>query len=108
MVPIALKMAVSKGVLKLKCEGTPRQVCSEISSISPVNIKAIVPLSQSDKRLRFGKKLKIQLVEIRVTPPDKPKVIGFRNDTGPDNEPPVANSGIICSSPKTIMPKPSQ
>jgi hypothetical protein len=87
-------MVVFSRVDSLKWEASPRQVCSVMSATSAPIASAnerqnhgSIRLIQSAQNFPSATKLTTHPTESIVTPSEKPKRIGLRQETGPSHEP---------------------
>ncbi len=92
---------VSAGVLKLKCDGTPRQACTVTSATSTTQATVKATSSAARGRRRIDSRPVAQVTEARVRPKERPKVAALRSDSGPSQVRPVTSSTVTCARPLT-------
>ena len=81
--PIQTKTAASKGVAKLKWEGTPRQTCIVTRETSASTAMPRAPINSQLSERRVGRKLMTHVRQRVVIPKEKPKLIALRQEKGP-------------------------
>ena len=85
----------------MKCDGTPRHACSEMSAVSATHRNANTPRMRLRERSFIGIHDATQTMVTSVRPNDTPKAEGFRSDNGPCHEPPVATEdGGVGDAPQ--------
>ena len=97
----------SSGVSILKCDGTPRHACSETRNVSRTHAAAKIPSSRVRVRSSSDTNEAIHVTLMSVTPKERPKVVGFRNDRGPSHEPPLVNRMARWTSPPRMSRAPT-
>ena len=97
--------AVSNGVAKLKCEGTPRHACMLISTVSTTQVAMNTPST----RPRAGRRRYevAHATEGSVRPNESPNVAALRSDTGPIHVHPVTSRMPTCTRPLTNSTRPT-
>jgi hypothetical protein len=91
--------AVSNGVSKLKCDGTPRHACMDTSDVSTTHVTVNAPSRRFRVRGIIGTKWVTHATVASVSPKERPNVAGLRSDTGPVHVPPETISTTRCTSP---------
>ena len=97
--------AVSNGVAKSKCDGTPRHACSVTSAVSPTHATRNAP--STSPRARSRRNDVAHATDGRVRPKESPNVAALRSDTGPIHVLPVTSSTTTCTSPLTKSAPPT-
>ena len=97
--------AVSNGVSKLKCDGTPRHACMLISAVSTTLVTTKTP--STSPRARSRRNEVAHASDATVRPNESPNVAALRSDTGPIHVHPVTSSTATCTRPLTNSTPPT-
>jgi branched-chain amino acid transport system substrate-binding protein len=85
--PMALKTAASKAVSSLKCDSTPRHFCMEMRKTSSTDATDSAPRRSQPARFPILSQPTIHATVTSVSPKDRPKTTGLRQEIGPAHGP---------------------
>src|SRR5437762_825884 len=97
----------SNVVSRLKCDGTPRHVCSDTRAVSTTDVMANAARSLQRERSSSRRNDVTQVMVMTVRPNESPNVAGFRHDSGPLQDAPLTIRIARCTSPLAISAAPT-
>ncbi|MFF3458653.1 hypothetical protein ACFYXH_30930 [Streptomyces sp. NPDC002730] len=102
----AVATALSKGVSRLKCDGTPRHAWRVMPPTSSTQSAANRPSSTERARAPMRRYDVTHATAISVRPKETPKVNGLRQETGPVHGPPSTKKTPRWKRPAAIRTAP--
>ena len=106
--PMITNSRLSRAVSSLKWAATPRQRCTETQTTSLVSASTSGTISSQPVRSEIRSCPATQAMVTVVSPKEIPKVVGFRNETGPAHAPPTNSQASRWARPTRISAPPTR
>jgi len=91
----------------LKCDGTPRQTCSDTNAVSSTQAAVNAPSNIVLVRSRNRRNDVTHAMAIDVKPNESPNVIALRSESGPSHDAPLPSRRAIWITPLAINSAPA-